>query len=82
MNLIWDTTIEVDGVDLEVTVEAQVDGERGQYKGFIPTQACVLKVELEGEDILPKLDRGTEARLEHQAVDRAQALDDEGDYNG
>lgn len=67
MNISWDCSITVDGVDIEVTVEA-ICGHGGD--------ATITHVELEGEDILDKLELWQAAELETQALNIAQAKED------
>ena len=87
MNISFDCTIDLNGLELEVTVEADCRREAGgvgYHSKRTPTwgDCTVLRVDYEEANILPQLSLVQIAALEEKALEQAQAQEDDRGYQG
>ena len=87
MNISLDCTIDLNGLELEVTVEADCQRTTGgvgyhSKREFTWGDCTVLRVDHEDGDILPQLSLVQIAELEKKALEHAQTQEDDRGYQG
>ena len=84
MNISFDCTIDLNGLELEVTVEADCHRKERGLGGFPATwgDCTILQVDCEEANILSQLSLVQIAALETQALEYAQTQEDDRGYQG